>query len=640
MVVNDGKVSVHDSVNALRRKAKETGFETAFDRYEKQVKQCNFGLNGTCCHACHSGPCRVTATKRGICGADVDLVAARIFTKMVASGQAAQLSHAWRFSQVLLDTANGKTSYGLKASEKDIRSLADRLNIEAEGRASKDIITDIASLFLSTLAAPNGSNQPILRAFLPARLIDKWEKLGILPANSSYELAQSVSRSSFGVEADAFELLLQAVRLGITDGSDIFICALSHDLLQGKFKPSPTKADFGVLKKDAVNIAVQGHVPLLPVVLCELVSRNGWRKKAVQAGAKEGINVVGICCSAHEMLGRYGIPLAASVMQQELAITTGALDAYVVEQQCVFPSLANLAQCFSTALITTDPAAHIPGADRLDLDDAKVYQQAEEVIGKAIEAFKNRDGERAFIPDETAAAVGVFATENILAALGGTVEPLVQAIANNQIRGIAVVGTCNNPKVRNDLGNDTILKGLIANDVLTLTTGCAAHAAAKSGLLDPHEGLKFAGPGLAALAKNLGVPPVLHAGSCIYNSLLVSLAGQIAESLDVNISDLPLAVSAPEWVSYKAISQGTFLVASGVLVHVGVVPPVIGSQKVTQILTSDIEGLLGGKVYVETDPDLAVKGLLAHLNTKRNLLIKGQAKNSLDKAGSISDNIY
>ncbi len=613
-------VSVHSATNQLAEKAFQNGHKTAFERYEKQVPQCSFGLNGSCCYSCNSGPCRVGNGNKGVCGADEDLIAARSFVRMVAAGQAAQLTHAWRFSKVLLDTAHGNTSYNLKGSKQNVIKIASRLGIKTNGKQKEKLVKQIASIFIEDLSRTNGDSQHVLNAFLPDSLINKWKELKLLPSSSTFELAQSVSRSSFGVEADPFELLLQAVRLSLTDGNDIFICALAHDILQGEFRPSIASAGLGVLNKNAVNIAVHGHVPLMPAVVSELAGLEELQTKAKEAGASEGLNVIGICCTGHEMLGRYGIPLAASVMQQELVITTGALDAYVVDQQCVFPSLSDLAQCFHTALITSDPYAHLPGAIRIEMDDKNAYEQGKKIIERAIEAFKKRNQEKIFIPEERTRAMGIFTTSAILNALGGTVKPLVDAVAAGKIRGIAVVGTCNNPKVKNDLNNVTILRELIKNNVLTISTGCAAHAAAKAGLLDPEEGPKFAGNGLSEVVRSLGVPPVLHAGACIYNSQLLSLAGEIAEYLKVQISDLPLAVSAPEWVSFKAVSQGTFLVASGVLVHVGVVPPVTGSKKVVQILTSDISKILGGRLYVEPDPLKAVEGILSHIDEKRKNL--------------------
>jgi len=39
--------------------AKKEGYETVWERLEKQQPQCGFGLLGVCCRNCMMGPCRI-----------------------------------------------------------------------------------------------------------------------------------------------------------------------------------------------------------------------------------------------------------------------------------------------------------------------------------------------------------------------------------------------------------------------------------------------------------------------------------------------------------------------------------------------------------------------------------------------------
>ena len=283
-----------------------------------------------------------------------------------------------------------------------------------------------------------------------------------------------------------------------------------------------------------------------------------------------GINLAGMCCTANEILMRHGVPLAGNFLQQELAIVTGAVDAMVVDVQCVMESLADVAQCFHTKIVTTSPKAKIPGALHIEFDEHNAMKSAKEVIKVAIENFPGRT-ENITIPDEKTDLIAGFSHETINYLLGGlfraSYRPLNDNIINGRIRGVAGVVGCNNARVMHNEGHIAMVKELIKNDVLVLQTGCSAMASAMAGLMVPEAAAKYAGAGLASVCEAVGIPPVLHLGSCVDNSrILVAAAAMVKEGgLGDDVSDLPVAGAAPEWMSEKAISIGQYFVASGVV---------------------------------------------------------------------------
>jgi carbon-monoxide dehydrogenase catalytic subunit len=330
---------------------------------------------------------------------------------------------------------------------------------------------------------------------------------------------------------------------------------------------------------------------------------------------------------------RQGVPLAGNYLSQELAIITGAVDLMVVDVQCFMPSLTKVASCYHTKIVTTSPVGQLPDATHIEFAPGDVDTKAQEVVRIAIEAYKDRDAAKLQIPEHKSEAWGGFSVESIVGALTAVdaenpLKPLVDNIAAGNVLGaIGVVG-CNNVKVTQDWAAVEMIKDLLANNVLVVATGCTAHALAKYGFLSPDGAKKYAGEKLLSVLTAVGeaaglggpLPPVLHMGSCVDNSRIADLLGALAGYLGVGIKDLPVAASAPELQHEKAVSIGTWAVALGLMTHVGVVPPVLGGPLVAKVLTSDIEGITGGKFYVETDPHKAAQGILEHINNKRKAL--------------------
>lgn len=307
---------------------------------------------------------------------------------------------------------------------------------------------------------------------------------------------------------------------------------------------------------------------------------------------------------------------AGNFLQQELAIITGAVEAMVVDVQCIFPSLGDLSKCYHTKFITTSPKAHFPQAIHIEFDEKHAYQSAFGIVESAVNNFSQRKKSAVFIPDECMEATVGFSAEAIIDALGGTVDPLIDVIKNGTIKGIAAVVGCNNPKVQHDFSHVELVKELIKNDVLVVTTGCNAIACAKAGLLNI-DAASISGEGLKAVCTQVGIPPVLHMGSCVDISRILSVAAAIAKKIHCDISDLPVAGAAPEWMSQKAVSIAAYVIGSGIFTVLGTIPPVLGSVEVTNLLCDGIENVLGAKFAVEPDPKKAAALMIAHIEKKR-----------------------
>jgi carbon-monoxide dehydrogenase catalytic subunit len=387
------------------------------------------------------------------------------------------------------------------------------------------------------------------------------------------------------------------------------------DVLFGTPTPVETTANLGVLEAGQVNILAHGHEPTLSEMIVAASQDKALVKLAKDKGA-EGINVVGMCCTGNEILMRHGIPIAGNFLQQELAVMTGSVEAVIVDVQCIMPALPDLASCYHTEIISTSPKAKFPGATHMEFNEEEAFDIAKAIVRKAVENFPNRNAERVDIPDEKSGAVVGFSVEAVVGALGGTLDPLLDAIKSGAIRGIAGVVGCNNPKIRHDYGHLALVEELIKNDVLVLNTGCNAIACAKAGLLLP-EAAEKAGEGLKGVCKALGVPPVLHMGSCVDISRILVAAAAVANALGVDISDLPVAGAAPEWMSEKAVSIGTYVVSSGIYTVLGTVPQVLGSSNVTELLTAGAEGVIGATFAVEPDPVKAAALMIARIDEKR-----------------------
>ena len=616
--------SVDRATQEMIQLAQEQNLETAWDRWEKQQPQCGFGQLGVCCRICNMGPCRIDPfggeLRRGACGADADTIVARNLVRMIAGGSAAHSDHGRDVIHTLHLAAEGKGGYAIKDPLK-LRRLATEFGIKVDGRSEAELAKAVADFAGQMFGQQEGELPFLSRA--PAKRQELWRKLGISPRGIDREIVEVMHRSTMGVDNDYRNILMQGMRAAMADGwGGSMIATEVQDILFGSPQPIRSKVNLGVLRRDAVNIVVHGHEPVLSEMLVAASRDPGLVAMAEGQGAA-GINIAGICCTANEILMRHGVPVAGNFLQQELAIITGAVDLMVVDVQCVMPSVASLTSCFHTKLVTTSQKAKMPGVEHVAFEEARALDTAKEIVARAVESYSRRDPRRVNIPEIRSDMIAGFTTESVFQFLGGrfrgTYRPLNDAVIDGRLRGAVGIVGCNNPNITHDYGHLTLTRELLKNDVLIVTTGCAAIADAKCGLLRPEAAYDNAGPGLREICETVGIPPVLHVGACVDNSrILTTLIEIVSEGgLGDDFSKLPVAGSAPEWMSEKAVAIGFYFVASGVLTHFGTPHPVLGSKAVHQFITKDVEELTGGKFLFESDPVKAAAQIVEHLDQKR-----------------------
>jgi carbon-monoxide dehydrogenase catalytic subunit len=615
----------------LVRRAKDIGLELVWDRYQAQQPQCGFGSLGLCCTVCNLGPCRIDpfdqGPKKGVCGATADIIAARNLLRAAAAGSACHSDHGRHMAHALKLAAEGKASaYQINNVEK-LRKVALEFGVSIDGKTKEKISLELAEKMLAEFGRQEGDILLVGRA--PRKQQETWKKHGITPRGIDREVVEALAKTHMGVDNDHVNLLKSVMRVGLADGwGGSMIATDVSDILFGAPEPIRGRVNLGVLKEDEVNIVLHGHVPLLSEVIVAAAREPEIVAFAREKGAK-GVNLAGICCTANEILMRKGIPVAGSFLQQELALATGVVDAMIVDVQCIMPSLGQIASCFHTKLISTDPRARFPWMEHIELVEEDALPIARKIVRLAVENFPNRNGGRTLIPKETMDLVAGFTTENVFYNLGGrfraTYRPLNDAIIAGRIRGVAGVVGCDNPKNKSGGSHVEMVKELIKHDVLVVQTGCSAIACAKAGLLKPEAAMEFAGRGLREVCEAVGIPPVLHTGSCVDNSRILTACVEMVREGGIGngIDELPVAGAAPEWYSEKAIAIGWYVVASGIYTVFGTPLRVKGSPVVDKFVTEELEAMVGATWAFESDPIKGAHLMIDHINKKREALKLG-----------------
>jgi carbon-monoxide dehydrogenase catalytic subunit len=621
--------SVDGATIELLDKAQKENISTVFSRAD-EIKPCPIGIEESCCKICAMGPCRLPRSKKdeqkerkGVCGATIDTVVARNFARKVAAGSASHSDHAREVAETFIKTARGEAQGFAIQDEVKLLEVALDFGIEVEGKEMKDIAIELGNKALEEFGKQQGELVYTKKA--PLKRQEIWRKQGVMPRGIDREVVEVMHRTHMGVDQDYRHILQQATRCALADGwGGSMISTDLQDIMFGTPVPVLGSINLGVLKEDQVNVIVHGHEPFLPELLVAVSRDPQIKELAGKVGAK-GLNIVGMCCSANEVLMRHGIPCAGNFLQQELAMVTGAVELMTVDVQCQMQGLQSVAECFHTKLVTTSDRAKIEGATHVEFHPETGLDTAKSILKMAIENFPNRRHE-VYIPDYSQDIVAGFSHETINYLLGGlfraSYRPLNDNIINGRIRGVAGVVGCNNVRTPHDSAHLAMIKELIKNDVLVLTTGCAAMACGKAGLLTPEAAREYAGAGLAEVCETVGIPPVLHMGACVDNSrILIAATAMVKEGgLGDDISDLPAAGAAPEWMSEKALAIGHYFVASGVYTVFGTTWPTTGSDHVTNHLFEEYEDIFGGKWAFEADPVKAAHMMIEHIDKKRKAL--------------------
>lgn len=621
--------SIDPASQQMLIRADELGIGTAFSRAD-EMAPCNIGSAGMCCKLCGMGPCRLTKDgQTGVCGATIDTIQARNLIRAIAAGAAAHSDHGRDMAFTLKAVANGEAEGYFIRDVAKLRNVAALYDIPIDGRSPEAIANDLADLYIAQFGQQKGEIAPARRAPEPRQKI--WAERRVIPRGVDREVVEALHRTHIGDDQEPEHILEHAVRTALADGwGGSMIATDISDILFGTPAPILGQANLGVLKDDMVNVIVHGHEPTLSEMIVAASLDPEIIEYARSAGAK-GINLSGICCTANEILMRQGIPAAGNFLQQELAILTGAVEAMVVDVQCIMQALVSLAQNFHTEIITTSPKVKIKGATHIEFDEHHALSIAKQILRHAIDNFKNR-GET-HIPNVREDLVPGFSHEYISYMLGGTYRasfrPLNDAIISGRIRGVAAIVGCNNPRSTQDYLHTYVAKELLKQDVLLVETGCGAIASAKLGLLLGEAGLDQVGPGLREVCETVGIPPILHMGSCVDNSRILTVLTQMVEEggLGDDIDQIPAVGLAPEWMSEKALSIGVYCVASGAYVIFGGASPVSGmpdrvadSDIVLRYISEGWESLYGGKMEFVADPDEMVRRTLAHIDQKRAAL--------------------
>ena len=604
---------------------------TIWERYESMQPQCRFGEVGLCCRICMQGPCRINMFGKeptlGICGARDYTIASRNLLRMIAAGTAAHSDHGRHIAHTLHAVVEGKTKdYTIKGVEK-LHQVAKRIGIATDGKSTAQLAKEVADKALEDFSRQTEEPMTWLKTTQTKRRLEMLDRYDVLPHNIDTSVTEIMHRTTLGVDADPVPLIFSGIKCALADMAGEHISTDLSDILFGPPKLVVTQTNLGVLKSEAVNIAVHGHNPVLSEVIVDVAEE---MKGEAQAAGATGINIVGICCTGAELLSRRGIPLATNFSSQETVFLTGVVDAMVVDYQCVLPSLGMWAQCYHTKLISTSFLCRQPGDTHIEFRPESAKKDATKIVRLAIEGFKSRGKKVQDIPSTKETIIAGFSTEqvvNMLSKLNKDApwQVLVDAIKSGKLAGIAATAGCNNVKLTQDQCHVVMAKELLRNNVLVLTTGCSGGALGKAGFISSTATEKYAGEGLKSFLTELGkamglqtpLPPVWHMGSCVDNSRIQDFAVALANAWGIDIKDMPVVATAPEDMSEKAVAIGTWLVATGWPVHVGIIPYIEGSPLVMQIAENTAKDVYGGFFIFEKDPDIAVHRLLNILKYRR-----------------------
>lgn len=599
--------------------------ETSHHRVEGQSVKCGFGLQGICCRLCANGPCRITPDgPKGVCGADADTIVTRNFLRAVACGSGCYIHVVENAVSNLKDMALEGREF---ASPDALHRLADTLGI---GEKETDAATAIAvaDAILDDLYKPEKQKMELVEKLAYPKRYEVWDELGILPGGAKSEVFEGVVKTSTNLSSDPVEMLAHCLKLGISTGFyGLLLTNLLNDIMVGEPRICMSSVGLHIINPDYINVMVTGHQETMFDQIAEAMLQPEIQHLAELAGAK-GFRIVGCTCVGQDMqqrLSRYGdifVGNAGNNFTSEAVLATGAIDGVISEFNCTLPGIETLCEEYDIVQICLDPAAKKSNAQLKEYHYETAKEDATLILSEIAEKYSTRRGKIKLnlFEDHGNDQTVVGLTElSLKEMLGGTWEPLLKLIVEGEIKGVVGVVGCSSVAYGHDTLTVGLTRELIKKNILVLTAGCSSGALANSGLMMP-EAAKEAGDSLRNVCESLGIPPVLNFGPCIAIGRLELVAKELAETLDIDIPKLPIALSAAQWLEEQALADGAFGLALGFTLHLGVPPFVTGSELAVDVLTNQMEALTGGKLLIENDPSIAAGMLEEVILEKRRAL--------------------
>lgn len=622
----EGRVSYHDSVEEMLIRIREDGLSSVFSRWEQQEKiRCKFCLQGLSCQLCSQGPCRISeqgGIEKGVCGIGPDAMAMRNILMKNIMGAATYAHHAYEAFRTLKATGEGKTTFKITDTDK-LKWMCEKVGINTN-QDTNQMAVQLADLLDKEMKVNPDQKSIMVEVFAPKKRKPLWADLHIYPSGVQHEVENSIASCLTNVDGDYVSLAKKALRLGL---STIYTAQIglemTQDILFGTPMPHEVDVDMGILDPDYVNIAFNGHQPWVGVAALQKAKTKEYQDMAKQAGAK-GIHIVGSIETGQELLQRFEVDdvfvgLMGNWIAIEPFLATGAVDALVMEENCSPPAIDQYAEKYQVALISVSTIIAVPGCEHeLPYYPAKADQMADECIQIAIDNFKKRHGKiKPLVPNHKQKALAGFSTEAVLKAIGNDLNNLVNVIVGGQIKGVVALANCST--LRNgphDWNTVNLTKELVKRDILVVAAGCGNQGLEVAGMCNLNAADQ-AGEGLKGVCKALSIPPVLSFGTCTDTGRISMLVTALADHLDADISDLPIAVTAPEWMEQKATIDGIFAVAYGAYTHLSPTPFITGATQLVKLLTEDAESITGGKIALGDDPVQVANDIEAHIMKKR-----------------------
>ncbi|MDR1046735.1 MAG: anaerobic carbon-monoxide dehydrogenase catalytic subunit [Treponema sp.] len=580
--------------------------ETSHHRVESQETHCGFGLQGVCCRLCANGPCRITPeAPRGICGAGPDTIVARNFLRAVASGSGCYIHVIENTALNLKHTAEIKGRIRGKNALENLCTIFGLSGTDEHEKALK-----VADAVLDDIYKPHYKKMDLVEKMAYAPRFKKWKELGILPGGAISEVYQGVVKCSTNLNSDPVNMLLDCLKLGISTGIyGLVLTNLLNDVLLGEPEIRPAPVGLRVIDPDYINLMITGHQHTMFVHLQDRLTDPDVVAKAKAAGAR-GFRLVGCTCVGQDLQLR-GVHYteifhghAGNNYTSEAILATGAIDGVISEFNCTLPGIESVCDRLHIKQICIDDVAKKANAELKPFVFEDRERLSNEIIDAMIASYRER---RAVVKlnllpehgnDNTITGVSEVSLKKFL---GGNWKPLVDLIVSGDIKGVAgIVGCSNLTAGGHDVLTVDLVKELIARDIIILTAGCSSGGIENCGFMVP-EAADLAGPKLRAVCKKLGIPPVLNFGPCLAIGRLEIVATELAETIGVDLPQLPLVLSAAQWLEEQALADGCYGLALGLPLHLGLPPFVTGSPTAVKVLTEDLKNITGGQVVINAD---------------------------------------